>query len=72
MGAKYSFTDCDAELDGKTKYYYKLEEIDMDNSKDNPFYGPFGPVSEAVTATQPSAAKDSRDKVCFISVMMGD
>jgi hypothetical protein len=70
MGASYSFTDCDANLDGKTAYYYKLEEIDMDNKKANPFYGPIGPVTEAVTATQPSAAKNSKDKACFISILL--
>jgi hypothetical protein len=60
------------DFDRKTAYYYKLEEIDMDNAKDNPFYGPIGPVTNTVTATQASAAKDSKDKVCFISVLMGD
>jgi hypothetical protein len=72
MGARYSFTDCDAVLDGKKAYYYKLEEIQMDNDKDNPFYGPIGPVSETVAAAQPSAAKGSKDKACFISVLMGE
>jgi uncharacterized repeat protein (TIGR01451 family) len=70
QGVQYSFTDCDTILDGNTTYYYKLEEIDLDNAKDNPLYGPIGPVPDAVTASQPSTAKDSRDKVCFISILM--
>jgi hypothetical protein len=70
QGAQYSFTDCDANLDGKIGYYYKLEEIDMDNAKDNPLYGPFGPVSEVVTATQSSGSTRSKnDKTCFISIL---
>ncbi len=72
MGAQYSFTDCDAVLDGKTLYYYKLEEIDVDNTKGNAFYGPMGPMPDATTATQPVAAKDSKDKVCFISILLDD
>ena len=43
-GAAYAFTDCSVVLDGTTDYYYKLEEIDTDNAKENPFYGPIGPV----------------------------
>jgi hypothetical protein len=69
MGAVYSFKDCDAVPDGKIAYYYKLREIDLDNTKDDPFYGPIGPVPDTVTAAQPAAAKDSRDKACFISIL---
>jgi hypothetical protein len=69
MGARYSFTDCDAALDGKTAYYYKLKEIDLDNTKEDPFYGPTGPVPDTVTSSQPAAAKDSRDKACFITIL---
>ncbi len=68
-GAEYSFLDCDADLDTYMTYYYKLEEIDMDNTKDNPTYGPIGPVTETVGASQLDRSNTSNSKSgggCFI------
>jgi uncharacterized repeat protein (TIGR01451 family) len=67
-GAEYSFTDCSVVLDGKTDYYYKLEEIALNSAKDNPLYGPIGPVKETVSASQLSSVKPpkSSSDACFI------
>ena len=69
MGAAYAYTDCDVETGGDTVYYYKLEEIDMDNAKDNAFYGPIGPVKETLSASQTSEKDSNGDKSCFISIL---
>ena len=71
QGARYSYTDCDVDLKDSDSYYYKLEEIDFDNTKDNPFYGPIGPVSETESATQLSSVKNKSkdDSGCFIATL---
>ena len=69
QGAKYAFTDCDVILDGKTAYYYKLEEIETEHQDENPFYGPIGPVRETLTASQHSSRTSWNDKACFISIL---
>ena len=71
QGAKYSYTDCTVDLEDSNSYYYKLEEIDFDNTKNNPFYGPVGPVSETESATQLSSVKNKSndDSGCFISTI---
>ena len=51
-GATYSYSDCDADLDTYMTFYYKLEEIDLDSTGNNPFYGPIGPVTETLGASQ--------------------
>ena len=68
-GAAYAFLDCSVALDGTTDYYYKLEEIDTDNAKDNPFYGPIGPVKETVSASQGNTGKASSGSSCFIGTL---
>lgn len=68
MGASYDYTDCDAETGGKTIYYYKLEEIDMDSTTDNDVYGPIGPVTDTITASQTRGDRSGNDNACFISV----
>ena len=68
-GAAYAFTDCSVVLDGTTDYYYKLEEIDTDNAKENPFYGPIGPVKETVSASQGNTGKVSSGSSCFIGAL---
>ena len=68
-GAAYAFTDCSVVLDGTTDYYYKLEEIDTNNAKENPFYGPIGPVKETVSASQGNTGKVSSGSSCFISAL---
>jgi|GEM_PF-1771008 len=73
-GAKYAYRDCDVYLGEDSSYYYKLEEVDMDNTKENPFYGPIGPVSKDGGANQISSAKSSGgssggSSTCFISSM---
>jgi len=71
-GAEYTFLDCDADLDTYMTYYYKLEEIDLDNEKDNPTYGPIGPVTETVSASQfsKSNASTKSDSGCFIESLI--
>ena len=68
-GAAYAFTDCSVVLDGKTDYYYKLEEIDTDTAKNNPFYGPIGPVKETISASQVNTGKASSGSNCFIGAL---
>ena len=68
-GAAYAFRDCSVVLDGTTDYYYKLEEIDTDNAKENPFYGPIGPVKETVSASQGNTGKVSSGSSCFIGAL---
>ena len=51
-GATYSYSDCDADLDTYMTFYYKLEEIDLDSTGNNPLYGPIGPVTETISASQ--------------------
>ena len=68
-GAAYAFRDCSVVLDGTTDYYYKLEEIDTNNAKENPFYGPIGPVKETVSASQGNTGKVSSGSSCFIGAL---
>jgi len=70
-GAEYSHLDCDADLDTYMTYYYKLEEIDLDNTRDNPVYGPIGPVTETVSASQfnKSTTPKSSSGGCFIDCL---
>ena len=56
--------------DNSTDYYYKLEEIDLDTDKDNPVYGPIGPVKETVSASQTDTGKaSSGGDGCFIDAL---
>jgi uncharacterized repeat protein (TIGR01451 family) len=64
MGAKYGFRDCGVDFSTGTKYYYMLEEIEMDTIGSGNMHGPIGPVSENVTAAQGDGG--SNDKACFI------
>jgi hypothetical protein len=57
------------DLDKNISYYYKLEEIDLDDSGKNPMYGPIGPVSETLGASQQEntpRSTNSDDSGCFI------
>jgi hypothetical protein len=67
-GATYSYSDCDADLDTYMTFYYKLEEIDLDTAGDNPMYGPIGPVTETVGASQLDRSNKNSAKSggCFI------
>jgi len=49
-------------------FYYKLEEIDLDNTQDNPIYGPIGPVTETISASQFSNENTAKTDSggCFI------
>ena len=64
MGATYSFRDCGVDFANGSKYYYMLEEIEMDTTGSGNMHGPIGPVSENVSAAQ--GGGDSNDKACFI------
>ncbi len=70
-GASYSFLDCDVYISNDSSYYYKLEEIDFDNTRNNPVYGPIGPVTETVSASQFSTSKSTgADSTgCFIGAL---
>jgi hypothetical protein len=70
-GAQYSYSDCDADLDTYMTFYYKLEEIDMDLARDNPVYGPIGPITETVSASQfsSSTASTKSGGGCFIDIL---
>ncbi len=70
-GASYSYVDCDVYKDTDTTYYYKLEEIDLDNTQGNKFYGPIGPVTETLSASQFSkkATPSSSSGGCFIGAL---
>ena len=67
-GAIYSYSDCDADLDTYMNFYYKLEEIDLDTTKGNSFYGPIGPVTESIGASQLDRTDKNTAKSggCFI------
>ncbi|MDZ7833213.1 MAG: DUF2341 domain-containing protein [Desulfobacterales bacterium] len=74
QGAKYAYRDCDIYLGDDMNYFYKLEEVDMDNTRDNPFYGPIGPVSEHGSADQVTSARNRSNSsgsssTCFISIL---
>ncbi|MFP4533566.1 MAG: CFI-box putative sorting motif-containing protein, partial [Desulfobacterales bacterium] len=74
QGAKYAYQDCNVYLGDDMNYFYKLEEVDMDNTKKNPFYGPIGPVSEHGSADQVTSAKNRSNSsdsssTCFISTL---
>ncbi|RJP88876.1 MAG: DUF2341 domain-containing protein [Desulfobacteraceae bacterium] len=70
MGVAYKYMDCGVDEDAGG-YYYKLEEVDFDNAKDNPFYGPIGPVAQTVSASQPvgNESKSSNGNACFIDTL---
>ena len=65
-GAEYSYLDCDVDLYTYMTYYYKLEEIDIDNTQKNSVYGPIGPVTDTVGASQVNTGKASSGSGCFI------
>jgi len=65
MGAKYTFTDCGVDFSSGKKYYYMLEEVEIDSVGSDNMHGPIGPVSETVTAAQ--SARGGNDKNCFIN-----
>jgi uncharacterized repeat protein (TIGR01451 family) len=67
LGAKYSFRDCGVDFATSEKYYYMLEEIEIDGPASGNMNGPIGPVSENVTAAQTNGGGDS--KACFIGVV---
>jgi hypothetical protein len=64
MGAKYTFRDCGVDFTGGKKYYYMLEEIEIDGPASGNMNGPIGPVSETISAAQSTGGADS--KACFI------
>ncbi|MBC2716924.1 MAG: hypothetical protein HF978_16595 [Desulfobacteraceae bacterium] len=70
-GAEYSYLDCNADLETYMTCYYKLEEIDLDNTRKNPVYGPIGPVTETVGASQfsRSTSKTQSSGGCFIDAL---
>ena len=68
MGAKYAFRDCGVDFSGRKPYYYMLEEIEIDAKDSGNMHGPIGPVSETISAAQPTGGADS--KVCFIDTLM--
>jgi hypothetical protein len=67
MGAAYSFRDCGVDFSTGKKYYYLLEESEIDGPVSGNMHGPIGPVSETVTAAQTTGGGDSG--ACFIGVM---
>jgi len=68
MGAAYSFRDCGVDFSTGAKYYYMLEEIEMDTTGSGNMHGPIGPVTETITAAQ--GGSGSSDKACFIDSVM--
>lgn len=64
MGAGYSFRDCGVDFATGAKYYYMLEEIEIDTTGSGNMHGPIGPVTENVSAAQ--GGSGSNDKACFI------
>jgi hypothetical protein len=76
MGARYAFTDCGVDFASGDRYYYKLEEIEVGPREARHFYGPIGPVSETVGASQqtrdfsPARSSGSSGNIsCFIGVL---
>ena len=69
-GAGYSFTDCHVVINDEVTYYYKLEEIGMDSTKDKQFHGPIGPVTECLIASQTvPQPRSNNNETCFISIL---
>lgn len=67
MGAKYAFRDCGVDFSSGKKYYYILEEIEMDSTGDSNMHGPIGPVSEIINAAQ--TTDKSSGSACFIDTL---
>lgn len=68
VGSKYSFRDCGVDLTDGKKYYYMLEEVEINGKADGNMHGPIGPVSEVISAAQKTESSSGSN--CFIDSLI--